>query len=318
MTLTRENYHDYPAASQSSLAYLDPNMGGSPIRFKNYLTMQIEKKDSLHMERGRLLHKFMEDRKNFMLSPENAPSETICQIVKAIHVSMLESGIEKLEEAEQQIFDIARSIGYQNNWGKQAIVKNVIEKGRDYFDHLIKADGKIMVQAETKNILENQTRVLSPVLENLDKVHKDHETKSEFPILFKFENVEFKSLLDKLYIDHKNRVVYYYDLKTSSTPVSQFMGWEEIIPSWTGPSYQVISRSGPFHWYRIYRQMAMYREAARSEFKNYSFICNIIVVESIEPYETFTFEVSPDYLGRGYDEILSLIPKINSISPFKS
>jgi len=102
-----------------------------------------------------------------------------------------------------------------------------------------------------------------------------YKSENEFPIYWKFNNLEMKSKLDRIVFDKKTKTIFIIDLKTTGKPISKFKG------SYNDYDYQ--------------REMAIYKMAIKwlidndseySEFKDYNIVIKLVVVETVSYFET--------------------------------
>ncbi len=119
--------------------------------------------------------------------------------------------------------------------------------GLAYYKQIRKAEseGKIFVEPKEIAYAENILRTVKQnpkVKEILDKVNDDRwECHVQLPIEFEYNGLEMKALLDRVIIDHKEKKVNVYDLKTS---------WN--VEDWINQSFLT---------YKYYIQAVVYKEA---------------------------------------------------------
>jgi hypothetical protein len=115
---------------------------------------------------------------------------------------------------------------------------------------------------------------------------------NELEVYWEYNGVECKSAIDRLIIDHKNKVIKLIDLKTSSS-------FEEFKEK--------------FDEYKYYRQVAFYWMAINykyPELKDYNMETYVVAINMKEPTEIKVFEISELTLKKGYNEILPLINQL--------
>lgn len=113
------------------------------------------------------------------------------------------------------------------------------------------------------------------------------EAHSQVAIFWEMLDIECKGLLDRLIIDHSNKIVYYYDLKYSGKGVHGF-------------EYSVRK-------YRYYRQLAYYRAGLRILFPGYSVHARIIAATPLYGGECRVLELPELYFVDGEAEYTRLI-----------
>lgn len=72
---------DDPVVSSSSISHLMPEEGGSVVKFFNFFRRDEEKITSLALERGKLIHKYIEDPDSFVVADDTAPSDMMKELV---------------------------------------------------------------------------------------------------------------------------------------------------------------------------------------------------------------------------------------------
>ena len=348
-----------PVISNSALSALNPEQGGSIIKFLSFFREDEEKKNSLSLERGKLIHKYIEDKDKFVIADFVAPTEMMGKLIKecvrvaanlpydqlkgvdtvvtsnnkvernkAAEILETQGLYEKLSgflglntEDTIRVFRVARKT--TASYMKQAeatVLGNIVGKENEikYLQFLKSTINKIVLTEAEKNSVEGAThslynhpqvsKLLGLQTENadLDGVSEGQEIiKVEFPIYWdqdvevvgfqKRIQVECKALLDRLIVDHVNKIIHYIDLKTTGNSIYLF--------------------EGSFKSYHYYRQMAFYRRAIAEWFKIafpgidpkiYRLIINIVPVETNGNFLTCIYDVSKPWLLKGQMEFQAL------------
>lgn len=314
MSLTRENYFDYGTGgddiivSNSSLSYINPNEGGSIKRFMNYIRGKTEKEESKSLERGRLLHRFLEDSESFTMLPDDLPSDDVCRIVEDVRAEVVASGLAPglLQDNEAAIVQVARQRKFgAANWSSETIIKRIRAKGDAYWTHLCNTDGKVMTDAKTRLILDSITDGLKSNPYTWDNyIQTPPGVMKEFPILFEMLDFTCKALLDNVYVDFDKKEGTIRDVKTTSKPVSTYLGRYEV----KAPDKREFVY-GPFVWYHTYRQLAFYEWAVKKWLTSqgelghkYHFKHEVLACETIEPYEHIVYIINPEWIRTGVIE----------------
>lgn len=73
-----------PRVSSSSLKELNPEQGGSIISFLNFFREKTEKNDSLALERGKLIHSYIEKPDNFIIADIEKPTEMMSGLLERV------------------------------------------------------------------------------------------------------------------------------------------------------------------------------------------------------------------------------------------
>lgn len=335
IVLTRENYYDVGdernlVISNSTLGYINPNQGGTFLRFKNYLSKKDERTESLSLERGRLLHTYIENKDEFFVEADNKPSDAICKVVQLL-VEEFKDAQDKLINAstmKARILEHCATVDYGQSWNEDTRVNKIVKEGTAYFTHLLENNGKHMISASTRDILMNAITALERSPERLyiiDLKSSDAATpygayllgervffKREYPILFELDGITCKALLDVVHIDFTKKEIMIRDLKTTSQPVAKFMGTTRYVQQ--GQEVVMDWNNGSFQNYHYYRQMAFYFEAIRSQLPaehfdiaQWRFLFIIDVVETCEPYEMQSYQIMPNWVYAGVAEVKGLL-----------
>ncbi|HEY8542901.1 MAG TPA: PD-(D/E)XK nuclease-like domain-containing protein [Pseudothermotoga sp.] len=324
MNLTRENYYDFGVdsdeiiVSNSSLSHINPNEGGSLKRFMNYIRGKNEKEESKSFERGKLLHKFLEDNESFVLSPDDKPSDAVCAILETMRREIINAGITpgELHHHEDLIIQVARRVGFGSaNWSSETVIKKIREKGDAYFTHLNNADGKIMTDAKTRQILDAIFDGLKSNPYTWDNyILSPPGVQKELPILFELYGFTCKALLDNVAVDFEKKTAKIRDVKSTSKPVGNYLGHYQYRHA-TEKEWS----PGPFVWYHTYRQLAFYDLALRSWLTQqgepghkYKVEYEVLACETIEPYEHIVYHISDDWIKAGLEEVKSCFTVLNS------
>lgn len=315
MSLTRENYFDYGRdgdeiiVSNSSLSHINPDEGGSLKRFLNYIRGDAEKEESKSLERGTILHRFMEDKDSFTILPDDRPSEDVCKILLRVREDVIERGLvpSALEHHQDMIVQVARELNYgAKNWKSDTIIGKVREKGDAYFKFLGDSDGKVMTDRKTREILQGVTDgILSDEYTTTYYVENYPGTMKELPVLFHHGGFTCKALLDNVWIDFDDKIAVIRDIKSTSFPVNQYMGYRaHVIPD------KLEFIAGGFQKYRVYRQLAFYTIALinwllQNGFAGHEFTIGhqVLACETIEPYEHKVYPVIQQWIAAGFTEI---------------
>lgn len=311
--------------SASCLKHIDPEQGGSPIKFKKYFT-DPKATTSKAMEFGKLLHKFYESPEEFIVSEVPKPSDMMCVWVEAVKAKMPKEGIlhsvirnsVDLDEETQSDFNKAMNsavLSAKTETGVYSSIKkteSILEKfkaeGSAYLYALIGNEGLISITIQQKKdldacviSLQRNSRVsefiFGDVIKRDEEGHITFERLGEQTILWNYKEQKCKSKLDNIAIDRENKKIIVIDLKTTSDPLSLF--------KWS------------FRNYRIYRQLAFYKKAVEQQYENfikegYSVEFGVIVCETTAPHECgfYLIESTDEWIKKGEREIDNLFARI--------
>lgn len=331
LILTKDNYFDVGneheiVLSNSALAYINPNQGGSFKRFKQFLAGESERKESMQLEKGKMFHRYMENKDAFLVEDDNKPSQTICDIIDKIYIWILKEEIpfETLASHEAKISEAALLENYGQKWNPETIINKIKEQGESYFQYLVRSSGKVMISKAVKEALTNMIATVEaspdrdvlidrPVTQNMT-IHEAYLMgeryffAKEFPILFELEGIKCKALIDHLFIDFVKKEIQIRDLKTTSFAVSKFMGVAHFVITPEGELHQEI-RNGSFQSFHYYRQFAFYLLAIQhaieviGKHSDYKFSFVVDVIETEPPYEMASYNVPPAWIKAGMAEI---------------
>jgi len=324
MNLTRENYYDFDPGdgsiivSNSSLSHINPEEGGSLKRFMNYIRGTTEKEESKSLERGKLLHLYLEDHESFVLSPDDKPSEAVCAILESIRREITSMGVVpgELHHHQDLIIQVARNAGFgAANWSSETVIKKIREKGDAYFTHLNNSDGKIMTDAKTREILNAILDGLKSNPYTWDNyIQTPPEVMKEMAILFDLFGFTCKALLDNVTVDFEKKTAKIRDVKSTSKPVGTYMGHYQYRHA-TEREWS----PGPFVWYHTYRQLAFYGLALKNWLTQrgelghkYKIEYEVLACETVEPYEHIVYCIDDDWIKAGVREVESCFAILKS------
>lgn len=276
--LDKENYRSHEAVSHSDLKLI---YRPSEFHRVKLLGEEREQKDAYKI--GTLLDTMLLDnaafKENFVLCEKTAPSN-------AYHVSYVEGRLAGLDPLEAYCAST-----YKTDGKKEADLKKKADELEAEYGEYIKeslsigdrtpysAEDDYKLHAMHSAILNHKAASRLLLADGDPNCNYFNHMSMVFPI----GTIKVKGQLDRLIIDEKEKKAYVVDLKTTSSPLSNF------------------------HWsakkYGYYNQLFIYAEAAMHYLKNtYSFdpdfdikewsIVQIIVaVESVAPHECRVFSI---------------------------
>lgn len=315
--LTKENYYQSKLISNSSLSWLLPENGGSPAKFRQNMEKEIEDQTSAEMRLGTLIHKFVEMKSYDIFKVTQIPSSSIAEICEKV----VEGNLDDLHGPlrDSIILKAAREADYQSNWKDDTVVRKIIEQGWNYIEDLIeiKKSGLIAISEDE----DRQIRTIGEKIKNTipwnfrDSIDENFEVINELPVTFvygdftedKNSTVACKSLIDIVVINHLEKDITIFDLKTTSTPVSLYSGYtthEVQIESNKVASIVEKNVEGVLYKRNVHRQLAFYRKAMLSLYPDYSVSsAKVVVVETNPPFDIAIVEVADIYLELGNKRI---------------
>jgi len=124
---------------------------------------------------------------------------------------------------DSDVILITEQQNYQLNWKPETRAKVVKEKGEEYYNLLILAEGKTVLDAATYQDVMNAVEALKTseatkwyFAESSPFDGDDIERVYQPKLLATFEGVTYSGMMDLVVIDHKHKLIYPCDLKTSS------------------------------------------------------------------------------------------------------
>ena len=78
-------YYKDKRISNSSLSYINPEQGGSPRKFKDYLDGNLEHLETPSLYHGSMIHKFILEPDTFAVADVERPSDTIVKIMEKVY-----------------------------------------------------------------------------------------------------------------------------------------------------------------------------------------------------------------------------------------
>lgn len=300
--------------SNSSLSYINPLQGGSPQSFLNFLD-NIQGEEKSYFRLGSLIHKWAEDKENFIMGEVDKPSD---KLGLAADYALTILAIEDSEDNyDNVILTACRMIGWNPNYGDAAIIKNACPQIRPYIEDVIRVSNsnKIYVTKRERETIINCVAAIGnhPLANKLlfgnDTDFSDKKVWSELEIYWSKvftgningvdyqEEVSFKAKLDKLVIDFENKEIIYIDPKTTSKNAYDF--------------------KKSFEEYHYYRQLPFYEWAIvqfckqqNIDITGFSFKRYNVVIETTNLYQVVVTTPDARWLSKGREEYQELIKRI--------
>lgn len=237
-------------ASSSMLKWLEHG----PAYCKLKLDSNVEEKETKSLENGKLLHYYIEDPTNFVISDATKPS------------GMMGFFMDKYFETKS--LDAAFNYsGFKEQYKKTALKNFEKEENQKYLQFLEESNERLVLTTAQKKLVERSIKALvnSPTAckyLSIDSTLKDEGFTShhELPIMWDYEGIPCKSMLDKIHI--KDDKILIVDLKTTSKPSVGALYKTNSLDAFR---YNYIG-TGWFNSYlsfRYYRQQEFYIEAVK-------------------------------------------------------
>lgn len=211
MIIKLEDYRAYDAYNYSLLAGVDSDPS----------SLLIEEKDfSDAMKMGDVVDIFLTNPKHFeekyVVADVEKPTASLLVLVE-----------EAYKRDYKNEFEISALVDNLQLWSNIKNPDTLNKKWNiplfwDYLDFLYRSDGKHILSIE-----ENEKCLRSvDILKNDDFTrnlfNNDYEIKFQLPIVFEYEGRKYKVLLDMVHFDHKNKIIYPFDIKTFSDSQRSF------------------------------------------------------------------------------------------------
>lgn len=258
--MQEESYRIIDFISQSDLKLFDKDIR----RFYQERVLGIKEKETIMPDYfliGSLVDSILLTpgltNKNFHICSDTKASEIIRDIITCAYNENIGCSIITDHIMGTSILRLAREKLYQPNYKDQTIIDKVIEKGKEYFDNLIIAGstGKVLVPFDI-NILARR------IVNNFkkDDFIKQHlvvsdesceEIKVQVVLTGKFNDIEVKGMIDLMKIDHKNKIIYPKDIKTSKSIEGFFKSYRDLRYDIQGSFYSALLRQN-YPDYTIY------------------------------------------------------------------
>ena len=283
--MSSQDYYAKADISNSDLGYLKL----SPRQFVMRKQQEMQTKSGA-MQLGTLIHKYTLEPDEFIMADVEPVSGKMGEYIKAYFE------LEKVNTPEDKIPDMAYQMsGFKPSHSKPETVLKSFKKKEEnvkFYEFLKAADGKIALGQKDRQIIDGcLTSLRAHVVSNkllFSQSEKDSniEAFNEKEIFFNQHDIDCKSKLDRIIVDHDKKTVTVIDLKTTSnqvygtcTPLNTKTGI--LLRDWhtTGFMYSCLQ-------YSYYRQLAFYMQAVMSEYPDYDVEGFIIAVDTKGSYDT--------------------------------
>ena len=303
-------YKDY--ISNSSLSLLDPANNGSIKKFldgyKNDYSESFELGSAVHLE--------CLQKGEYKIIDIDKPTSKLGVFSEKLY-NLRKEGLpiyKAIQEASIQA-------NYYANKLNDKKIKNALTQLLPYYLQRLELPEDNYVILPSR-LYEKYTMMMKSINSNkkfLAKLNPNDEFKdnikiyNEYAILCEIDIdgriIKFKGKLDNFTVDEENKKITLNDLKTTGKPINYFMG--NYIYKENGERQWY---NGSFQRYNYYRQLAVYLillKKALPQYSDYSYNCNMLVVEALPDYKSDIFKVSLKHLQQGLEEfknLLKLVP----------
>lgn len=296
--MTEKEYYLDKRISSSSLKWFE----SSPLFFRKMLDKEIEQETKRYFEIGKKIHmrilEPIEYEKNYIYlefdTPKSENQRKFCEDYISLPYKLAK---ERMVEAYKRNYNV-------DKLSEDKITDRADELKRDLSKYIT----YLKRRGEVRDILNYTDHKLIEDLANLSREHigakrllyiddeikltKEIEEHNEIVIFFDFLGVPCKSMLDRVVINHTDKIVQLIDLKTTIN-LGEF--------------------SHSFEEFKYYRQMAFYWLALYNQYpetRDYKKETYIIGFQKGDTPECRVFSIIDSYLNYGLNEIEKLFPKI--------
>jgi hypothetical protein len=286
------------------------------MKFKAYLENALERTTSKAFDLGNALDVYFTEPDKFCTLDVSKPDttskigkfiEAYCQYITGDAFKIYRIG-QSEDHIRVKAFIYARKeADFSPKYTDDTISKNFKESGgQEYLNALVENKGKTFVTPSEMKILKSirDNLALKPdveawllgnpiqsenveifnqlILEDEVEIHAALE-----PVLV---TLPVKGKMDRVIVDHTNKIIYLIDYKTTSSGVYNF-----------NKSYSS---------YKYYRQTAFYKMLLEKKYSGYTVLSKMIVSETTFPYSTVLFEVDSTWVTYGTQEIANILSRI--------
>jgi len=275
------DYYKSTKISNSSLSYINPEQGGSPRKFKDYIDGNTNNISTPSLYTGTTIHQYFLEPETFMVSDVDRPSDTIVKVIDKVYEVTRGELNTDIESHDLYLLGAAKEFGYGQSWKPETLLKKIIDQGKEYYNFLHRADGKICIDQKMAAMLANIKESVNNHA-GVKKLLFDTPGVNEEDVYWG-PNEAYKSKIDRY---TSNALI---DLKTTSKSLSFF-------------------RSS-FDYYHYDRQLAFYKDALEWIGKPVE-QCYIIAIETTGYNQVRIFEVGEKLIEEGRQKYKDLLNRI--------
>lgn len=295
--------------SSSSLQYINPEEGGSPRAFIDFVENGIE--ETKNMRIGTIIHKYHEDRDSFKISEVPKPTEKAGEVADKI-IQLVRDG----EVFSNAVIQFAvESLGYQSNWKMETRINKIVDLCSAYINEVLEAEENnqiFLTESEMEPIkvacraIESHPVACQLAFHSNNDLTGDVSFK-ELEIFAKYQIhsedaldghiLTLKSKIDNVIINLETKVIKIIDLKSSINGGMRY--------------------TTQFSYRRTYRQLSFYGLQVKKWLKDngfnpaeFTFEFYIISVQTTGLGECTVFKIPLEYINDGVDEVKTLLKRI--------
>ena len=149
-------------------------------------------------------------------------SDTIRKMVEYVYKNTEEH--ESLESIGNTLIVPLNEFDYQTNWKDETRIKKLIELGSDYYTVLKYSTGKIVISPQEFSEAQQCVNTLRTHQYTYDifECNEDEEVLYQLKFKTQIQGVPFRFMMDLVKIDHENKTVKSFDLKTTGDNEESF------------------------------------------------------------------------------------------------
>lgn len=308
--MTKEEYFEtsekdgMPVLSNSLIKHAVPRMGGSATKFYHHWREAADEESTPAQTLGTWFHQWQDQGEDsfYVQRAPKAPSDTIQYIMKDAQNHLIHTGGEISDlpgDHAVQFSEILDDLSWYSNQSMNARLNKIYEHHM-YWKDLKLGRGKTIIDLSTFDQIKGMSESMENVVLHNKTIPSGYgglshlERFTELAIEFKYEEFDAKALIDLLIIDHKTKVCYVFDYKTTGKPVEHFLGkyyWDH--------SGNLAFQPGDYQNYNYHLQAYWYTIAAKEYLaqrfpgidldKDWAVTFDFIAVESKAPYDCQVF-----------------------------
>lgn len=236
----------YGAKFYMSYSGLNKLVYAPQLFYRHYVLKQREDEITPALLQGKVIHCLLLDNgsfdKQFLLLPGNMPSNNPKKVIERVFAHWAETSVASsppnLGDYKDKILEVLKEINLHQSLktDEQRLEKILTDANKEYFQFLLKQDGKDIVDIPTLEYCTEVAELLKQHPEVKDLLGLEVNTDSiqvfnELPIQMEPDNYSFglKGIVDNVKIDFEKKLIKINDLKTTSKSLVEF---KETIEFW--------------------------------------------------------------------------------------
>lgn len=262
-------------------------------------------KSSKALELGTLIHRWNLEPEMFALADVEPVTAKMGKYIQAM--SELTKGLTLDEKGLREMGETAYMLAQfkESNAKKTTVFKSFMEKpaNQAYYKFLLTSDGKLLVTAQDRNIIEGcSVGIRSHKIANKLVFGDDLEAHNELEIYFEQHGVKCRSKLDRVIVDHVNKKITLVDLKTSSKDV--YGRCDKVADTgFLTRDYHATGFMFSCLMYSYYRQLAFYENALKAHYPGYEVESFLVAISTTGTGDVAVYKMPEVWLAEGQKQI---------------